>query len=243
MSDNVSKTECFGCLNPLGLPIPKGQIDNLLDSSQIDPSIDMLRLSLNDFFGPTPWNSRIFLERYDRVSAPEDYIPFMPYESEIVANIIMPLISAKRMFCIGEFIASIGLCGIVSEMLAVLIWELNKDNVKIKGIEISSKNETVLFGKDMQSQGQKKRIQILRELGFVDQVVFDYFDQVREERNRFLHLWDITIKINEEEKAEESLKNIILLAQKVFDIKTENGKPYFNQAITDYLQKKKLSKP
>src|SRR3989344_3610567 len=70
--------------------------------------------------------TREMLECYNKMSSNELNITFTLAEPKIIEQrIVTPLISAKRNACIGDFLASIALSGLVGEMLTILVWEIN----------------------------------------------------------------------------------------------------------------------
>src|SRR5438445_481442 len=82
---------------------------------QIDQVVDWFKI-------PRELINRDTLERYNKMSSTQ-FIPFTLAEPEIIEQrIISPLESAKRLSCVGDFIASIALSGLVGEMLTVLVW-------------------------------------------------------------------------------------------------------------------------
>ena len=224
-------------LNILGQIVTQGEINKLLDPTNNEPLIIHLRSDLDSFFRESSWKSEAILKRYAKISGADYNIPIVPHTDEIHKNINLPLISARKLFSIGEFTAVIGLCGIVSEMLAMLIWEANKNKVKIKEKEISQDDEESLFGRDMESQYQARRIKILHTLGMIDDETKAGLNKVSEIRKRYLHYWDTSKKLNPESDAEECFKAVFSIFKKTLDLKFTHNSVSFNNSILNYLKR------
>ena len=95
--------------------------------------------------------------------------------------------------------ATIALCGIVSEMLSMLVWLVNKNKFKVEGIEISETEEENIFGRQIHKQGQERRVKILKGLHFIDDISKGLFSEIRNVRKRHLHLWGSDTRKEEED--------------------------------------------
>ena len=73
---------------------------------------------------------------------------------------LKPLKSAKKNYCLGEYPATIALCGVVGEMLPILLWKIN--DVRLKGQSITEEDEAGLFGKSFEKLNQDQRLKILK---------------------------------------------------------------------------------
>ena len=119
-------------INRLGQALQEAEIDTILPiiargESKDETNINnLIANQLKIWFKIPPEDiRRETLERYAKMSSRELYVPFTLAKPEIIEQrIIAPLESAKRFACIGEYLGSIALSGLVGEMLAVFIWEM-----------------------------------------------------------------------------------------------------------------------
>jgi hypothetical protein len=224
-------------LNILGPIVSLGEINKLLDPANAEPLIVHLRSDLDSFFVESSWKSEAVLKRYIKISGADYNIPIVPHTDEIHKNINLPLISARKLFSIGEYTAVIGLCGIVSEMLTMLIWEANKDKFKVKGKEISQADEKTLFGRNMEAQNQSRRIEILHTTGMIDNDTKTELNKVSNIRKRYLHFWDTSKKLNPEADAEECFKAVFVIFKKTLDLKFTQNMVSYSNPILQYLNR------
>jgi hypothetical protein len=224
-------------LNMFGPIISDDQIAKLLSPDNEDKLIDYDKALLDAFFKGYEWRSEKVLKRYTKVGDENFSIIFIPHTNELYTNISSPLRSAKRLFCLEEYVATIGLSGIVSEMLSMLIWNANKEKVNVLSGNINLSQEIALFGKDMQSQGQLRRVEILSCLGFIDKEMKQAFDRIRTVRKNYLHFWDIDIKSTEALDAEKCLRAAFYLYKCILKLRFDQGKVIYDDAILKYARK------
>lgn len=147
-------------LNFFGPYVKKGDIPKLLDQNPPGTLLELQNDLLRSFFGlPSAILSREILERYVEVTTEETHTPIAPYTKEMFERLLKPLKSAKKNYCLGEYPATIALCGVVGEMLAILLWKIN--DVKLNGVPITEKEEIGLFGRSFEKLGQEQRLRIL----------------------------------------------------------------------------------
>src|SRR6266849_5178453 len=100
---------------------------------------------------------------------------------------IAPLRHAKASYMVGNFLATLALCGMVAEMLALLLWEMAE--ITINGERMTTKEEDNLFGRPFEKLGQDRRVGVLLTYGLISVRVRDDLELVRKTRNKYLHLW------------------------------------------------------
>lgn len=222
-------------INFLGPIVELKDINMLLDTTNVNPLIVNQRADLDSFFKDSSWKSETVLKRYVKISGVDYYIPIIPHTDGIHMNINLPIKSARKLFSIGEYTAVVGLCGIVSEMLTMLIWEANKNNVKIREKEISQADEKTLFGRDMESQHQARRIEILHTLGMLDDGTKSSFIKISGIRKRYLHFWDTSKKIDQEADAEVCFKLVFLIFKKTLGLQYTHNSVSYSNPILNYL--------
>ena len=102
-------------------------------------------------------------------------------------KLVWPLRHAKGAYVVGNYLAVIALCGMVAEMLAILVWELGE--ATLSGHAMTDTEEKALFGSSFERLGQDRRVQVLAAYGMIDAATRGRFDSVRETRRRYLHVW------------------------------------------------------
>ena len=127
------------------------------------------------------------VDRYKRISAEAAKLCVVSVELRILEKLVWPLRAAQASYILGNNLAVIALCGIVAEMVAVLLWR--SAEAKIDGKKFSRRDEKALFGSDFESLGQYRRVKILVAYGIVVRPVEQLFDTIRSKRNQYLHRW------------------------------------------------------
>lgn len=140
--------------------------------------------------------TRSMLECYAKMSPQDLYIPFTLSKPEIIEQrIIAPLVSAKKLACLGEFLASVSLSGVVGEMLAVFVWEMNaEDRVDKHGNPVEDRK---LLVEGFSQMPQNQRINILQAFGYIDSVQVGKFKELTSRRNNILHSWTDSLRREE----------------------------------------------
>lgn len=133
--------------------------------------------------------TEIAVERFAGLSPKELYLPIVPNEQKLVERLLKPLKSAKRLYCLGEFLGTVALSGLVGESLAMLVYRMHR--IQLGGKQIEKGQEQQLFGRDFDALDQSRRIEILRCLGLITDPKKQLFSDLRGTRNKYLHLWEV----------------------------------------------------
>jgi|SRR3989344_1158395 len=172
-------------LNFLGPHIKKEDIAKILSpkSKGEEEIFDFHRGALESFIElPLTSLSEEILERYVEVTD-GIHTPILP----AFERLLKPLKSAKRNYCLGDYTATIASCGIVGEMLAILIWQANE--LTIKGRPITEAIEKDLFGRSYENLGQTGRLRILKAFEFISELQHQKFVTILNSRRPYMHLW------------------------------------------------------
>lgn len=197
--------------NYFGAMITASEIESVLkaDEAPVDSAEEHRNQILQDFFGISlKAVTREMLERYVEVSANEHFTNIVP----AIDNLIKPLISAKRNYCFGDYPATIASCGIMSEMMAILVWQMH--NMTLKGEPITEDQEKGLLGSTFEKLGQERRLQVLKTIGAITDEQIDKFNQIRGIRRTYLHFWEKNVP-NERGAALQCLKMAFLLFKEI----------------------------
>ena len=203
-------------INFFGPYLKKEDIPKILEQKPTGAFFELQNDLLKYFFDfPLPALSQEILERYIETTTEESHTPIVPHTKEIFERLLRPLKSAKKNYCLGEYPATIALCGVVGEMLAILLWIIN--DVRLKGQPITEKEEAGLFGKCFEKLGQDQRLKILRTFGHINEQQYNSFDLIRRSRRPYLHLWTTNLT-NEKEEALDIFKKTFQLFKEVTGI-------------------------
>lgn len=149
------------------------------------------------------------VKRFAEVSPAELYLPVVPDEQRLVERLLKPLKSAKRLYCLGEFLGTIALSGLVGESLAMLVYRMH--GISLAGRQIEKSQEQQLFGKNYDALEQVRRTDILHCLGLINDVQKQSFSDLRGVRNKYLHLWEV-----DSSQLESDAKKCFLTALRLF---------------------------
>ena len=125
-----------------------------------------------------------FVSRYRELS---DSLFAAPAESNLLAKLVWPLRHAKGSYALGNYLGCIALCGMVGEMVAILLWDIAK--IPLDGHPMTEAQQRALFGSTVERLGQERRVQVLHTMKLMDDKAKDAFDQLREIRRKYLHFF------------------------------------------------------
>jgi hypothetical protein len=220
-------------LNYFGTPVSGEYIERLGDGS--DHSNDVEYRSMAQLLGAPPEHfPREVLRRYVEVSPPESYLPLFPHTDKIFERILAPLRSAKRCYCLGEYLATIELCAHVGEMFAILLWQMRP--LVLNGKPLSAETEAQLFGSTFERKGQEQRIKVLKAIGGVEDADAQRLDDLRKRRRKYFHLWSEDAS-NAKADAFHCFWLVVNLAESVLQISFDDGKLIINPALQVYVNK------
>lgn len=125
--------------------------------------------------------------RYREVSVEEPRLFAVAADDQLLARLVWPLRHAKASYMLGNYLGTISLCGLASEMVAILIFETS--DVRLNGEPMDLDTQRAVFGFAFEKLGQERRVAVLRAYGLIDEALALAFDAVRSARRRYLHLW------------------------------------------------------
>src|SRR3972149_4477545 len=74
----------------------------------------------------TPADIESLVRRYKQISTEPVRLSVAPAEQRILDKLVWPLRHAKASYMVGNYLAVIALCGMVADMVAILLWELSE---------------------------------------------------------------------------------------------------------------------
>jgi hypothetical protein len=193
-------------INYFGPHVDLEDIANIFNPDIAQGERNNIQVTLLESFFELPINalSHEILRRYVEVSSAYFHMPIVPHTEKIFERLLKPLKSAKRNYSLGDYIATVSTCGIVGEMLTILIWKINE--IKLNNKPLSKNMEKVIFGHSFEERlSQDRRLKILKTFGLINERQYQELDSIRGIRNRYLHSWEEKI-LNEKKDAFNSLK-------------------------------------
>lgn len=160
-----------------------------VELSAVDRTDSISAASILSFLCPpgTPDDCKSFVERYKRIDIEPRTLRLTPAEPKILEKLVWPLRQAKASYVIGNNLSVVALCGMVAEMVAVLLWKL--DETQLNGRILTETDERALWGRKFERLAQDRRVEILKAYGIITLDVVKEFDVIRLTRNQYLHRW------------------------------------------------------
>ena len=125
-------------------------------------------------------------KRYKKISQENPRLFVAPRDQRILEKVIWPLRHAKASYIVGNFLSTIALCGIVSEMISIFLFEISEiATIKIK----TKEGGKIVSSGSFEKMGQETRIKTLFDNNIIDGELKSKFDHIRYTRRRYLHLW------------------------------------------------------
>jgi hypothetical protein len=176
-----------------------------------------------------------FVTRYGEIAAVNDPIPIAPAEPNILEKLVWPLRHAKGSYALGNYLGCIALCGMVGEMVAILLWDISK--VSLQGRQMAARDEEAVFGRAFEKLGQERRTQVLRVLSLIDADTEAAFDSLRSIRRRYLHFFSQThseLAADARHAYEDSLKVVAVVLGQTY----KDGAVVLRPDLMNYLVEK-----
>jgi len=167
------------------------------------------------------------VKRYEEICQQPKKIFAVPMEENIIHKIVFPFRSIMSNYMMGTYIGVIGSCGFVSEMLAILFFEIEEEAIKEKLILNKEKIRNL---QDFEESGQKERIRILKKYGVISDELKKEFEKVKNIRNEYLHYY--SLKYDSISKDAKEIFNSVIKILRVPNSPPKSAKqPYKNPRI------------
>jgi hypothetical protein len=188
----------------------------------------------------TPTDSASLVERYKQISSEPLRLFAAPAEPLILEKLVWPLRHAKASYIVGNNLAVVALCGMVSEMVAVLLWQLTEASLNAR--PMTPEDEAALFGSSFEKLGQERRVRVLMAYGIVSPEVVKMFDTIRLIRRKYLHLWSQDHdRLSEDAVA--CFHAAIGLVVKAIGQDIKDGAVLLNPRLVKYLERQGMYEP
>ena len=173
------------------------------------------------------------VRRYREISAEPEPLCAAPADERILEKLVWPLLHAKGSYMVGNYLGTISLCGMVCEMLAILIFEVAEP--EMDGARMNEASQRNLFGSSFEKLGQDRRVSILHAYGLISEELKSSFTRVRLKRREYLHLWSKEYdKLAGE--AVECYRDVLTILVFVLGQDIRNGKLMLDPKLTKYLR-------
>jgi hypothetical protein len=135
----------------------------------------------------TDSNVGSLVRRYRETSEGQVQLFVAPVEERILEKLVWPLRNARVSYMLGNYLGAISLCGMVAEMVAVLLFEISDPMINNRPMTVE--HQKSVFGRTFEQLGQYRRIDVLEAYGVIDNAIRQKFDRIRVTRRKYLHLW------------------------------------------------------
>lgn len=179
------------------------------------------------------YDVKSLIDRYRHISIESQRLLAAPAEKNILEKLVWPLKHSKSSYMVGNFLGTISLCGMVAEMVAILVFDIS--NVTINGKPMAEEQQRALFGSSFERLGQERRVSILRSYGLIDDQTKARFDLVREKRRRYLHFFSQE-HTNLADDAVKVFDATVALVVSVIGQGFDDGKIVLNASLMKYLE-------
>lgn len=173
--------------------------------------------------------------RYKEISGESKCLITAPAEDNILSKLIWPLRNAKASYVLGNYIGAISLCGMLCELLALLVYEISE--VKFNGRPSDPKNESEQFGAPFEKLGQDRKILILKSLNLIDDGLNSSLDLVRRKCRTYLHFFSEE-HTNIHSDALEVFNCTVAAVDRIIGQDVQEGEVVINPSLIKYLQAK-----
>ena len=231
--DDIQNNRITACVNPLVFIDADDRFHFGNNKPQITPE-SVLKYLSSETFIPTMDNIK---KCYDWIAQDATKLFLVPAEAKILEKIVRPLKNAIGSYIIGNSFETIALCGTISEMIAIFLFEINE--ISIDGKHISNEGEIKRNLEKFEKFSQAKRIEKLHEFNLINNDVKSKFDFVRIKRNGYLHRLSKSHS-NAASDAKDVFTATLDIFLQVSGLSLKDGKAIVNQKIINYLDKKNL---
>ena len=175
--------------------------------------------------------------RYKEISVEPTRLVAAPAEDRILTKLVWPLRHAKACYVAGNYLGTISLCGMVAEMVAILLFKIS--DITINGHKITRDDEIKLFGSEFEKLGQERRVDVLRTYNLIDELTENNLDLIRTKRRRYLHIYSQD-HANLAPDAVGVFKAAVAVVTEIIGQDVHDGKIVLNPAIVKYLERDAL---
>ena len=176
------------------------------------------------------------IQRYEELASKQKSdLHFGPADRKIMDKIVWPLHDAKASYLLGNYLGTIALCGMVCEMLAILLYEISR--VRLGDKLLSRQDQERIFGMAFEKLGQDRKLKILTGLRLIGKEMKARFDNVRSIRKNYLHYLSKPHDQAQEDAGEAYVETLHLTVE-ALGHGVATGVFVFRKEVIDYLRRK-----
>jgi hypothetical protein len=129
------------------------------------------------------------VRRYNEITDEEgpNILHSTPAEVRIASRLVWPLRHAKASYMLGDNLGVIAQCGMVAEMVAMLLFDMA--DLKHGEQPLDGPLQKKLFGNTFELLGQQRRVAVLVEYGLITSEQKGWFTEIRNIRRGYLHIF------------------------------------------------------
>ncbi len=158
----------------------------------------------------------------------------VPPEVKIVTKLVTPLRSAKASHMLGDLLGVIAQCGLVAEMVAMLLFDIAE--LRHNGEPLDDPRQRGLFGNTFERLGQERRLAVLRAYDLITDDEVSAFTAIKDLRNKYLHAFSYEPP-NPERDALTAYRHAYRLVFRILG-STDPGRPErLSEALCSFLER------
>jgi hypothetical protein len=173
--------------------------------------------------------------RYKEISQEKARLFVAPNDQRILEKLVWPLRHAKASYVVGNFLSTIALCGTVTEMMALFLFEISV----LEGIEVKDRAGLVVTSKSFESERQVDRLKILLANKLIGVDLKADFDLVRTTRRKYQHLWSQDHASLQSDSLAVFISTVAVVVG-CLGLSIQEGKVVIKPGVLKYLQKEGL---
>ena len=160
-----------------------------VDLAKFEPSRVATPQAILEYACPpgTPADVDSIVARFKELDLDDAGVFAVPPDDRLLNRLIWPLRQAKSAYMFGDYLGTVALCGLVAEMIAILLYEVEHPRVH-RGI-LPAEAQHGLYGQAFEKLGQHRRVEVLLAYGFIGKDTKDHYDRIRTCRKKYLHYW------------------------------------------------------
>jgi hypothetical protein len=134
------------------------------------------------------------VRRYNEITDEEgeNILHLTPAEVRIASRLVWPLRHAKASYMLGDNLGVIAQCGMVAEMVAMLLFDMA--DLKHEGQPLDDPLQKKLFGNTFELLGQERRVDVLLAYGLITSEQKGWFTEIRNIRRGYLHIFSNEVR-------------------------------------------------
>lgn len=166
---------------------------------------------------------------WERISRIHDSKLLAPFEKSLIQAIQKPLAGARASFGLGYYAGAVAQFGYVAEMLTILLYKINRPELKTRGIEALKDSDA------FEKERQGRRVNLLEDENVISAAIASALRTIGGLRNRHLHYF-APITCSPVADAEKMYTEIQVVLREVFKYEIVNDLVEMDPKIERFLE-------